>query len=170
MLDEAGSTIVLLMSGDEAIREARFSRRRFSAASTDSDFLCGFTGDNVSSPSSPARSYALPFDPDPDPDPTRLGRSPRLLPSISFPPKKISSFPLNSPALLSASLSEESSSSSSAEAENGNRPMASSTIVIPSDQTSDLTVYGSPEIRSGCTRNFVSFDVLSSESSARGQE
>jgi hypothetical protein len=35
------------------------------------------------------------------------------------------------------------------EPEKGNRPRASSMSEIPSDQTSDLTVYGAPWIRSG---------------------
>lgn len=57
---------------------------------------------------------------------------------------------------MTASASLLSGSSSSSEllsAENGNRPRANSTSVIPRDHTSDLTEYGSPEIRSGCSNN-----------------
>jgi len=45
----------------------------------------------------------------------------------------------------SSSLSE----AESGESENGNRPRASSMRDTPSDQTSDLIVYGAPWIRSG---------------------
>ena len=45
----------------------------------------------------------------------------------------------------SSSLSE----AESGESENGNRPRASSMSDTPSDQTSDLMVYGAPWIRSG---------------------
>lgn len=44
-----------------------------------------------------------------------------------------------------------SESSASPESENGNRPRANSISDTPSDQTSDLIVYGAPWIRSGYT-------------------
>ena len=44
----------------------------------------------------------------------------------------------------------ESSSSSDVDSENGKRPRASSIKEMPSDHTSDLTVYCAPCIRSGC--------------------
>lgn len=47
---------------------------------------------------------------------------------------------------MSSSSSEEESLSLE---EKGNRPIANSTSVIPRDQTSDFTEYGSPDIRSG---------------------
>lgn len=58
------------------------------------------------------------------------------------------------PGLLGDSVLSKSdrSESSDAESENGNRPKASSISDIPSDHTSDLTVYCAPCIRSGCKR------------------
>lgn len=47
-------------------------------------------------------------------------------------------------------LSKSDRSESSESSENGNRPSASSMSEIPSDHTSDLTVYCAPWIRSGC--------------------
>ena len=46
--------------------------------------------------------------------------------------------------------SSKSESSDAWSSENGNRPSASSIRETPSDQTSDLTVYCAPWIRSGC--------------------
>ena len=45
----------------------------------------------------------------------------------------------------------EKSESSGSDSEKGKRPSASSINEIPSDQTSDLTVYWAPCIRSGYT-------------------
>ncbi len=47
-------------------------------------------------------------------------------------------------------LSNSESESSDVDSENGKRPKASSISEIPSDHTSDLTVYCAPCIRSGC--------------------
>ena len=56
-----------------------------------------------------------------------------------------------SPGRLGESvLSKSERSESSASSEKGKRPSASSMSEIPSDQTSDLTVYCAPWIRSGC--------------------
>lgn len=66
--------------------------------------------------------------------------------------------PSSSSSWTPVRVSWERSSSSERGAssdEKGKRPSASSTRVMPSDQTSDLTVYGSPEIRSGCNDNSV---------------
>ena len=56
-----------------------------------------------------------------------------------------------SPGRLGESVDSKSDrSESSASSENGNRPSASSMSEIPRDQTSDLTVYCAPWMRSGC--------------------
>ena len=57
----------------------------------------------------------------------------------------------SSPGRLGESVFSKSDRSESSESsEKGKRPSASSMSEIPSDQTSDLTVYGEPWIRSGC--------------------
>lgn len=88
-----------------------------------SRFLSGLAGLSVSSPMVPA--------------------SPPL--KVDSPPS--SSTPASDSRTNASSSSDDGVSSSD---EKGKRPMASSTSEMPSDQTSDLTLYGSPEMRSGC--------------------
>lgn len=58
------------------------------------------------------------------------------------------------------SKSENSDSESSDDSEKGNRPKASSISVMPRDQTSDLTVYWAPWIRSGCVQHYINSNGL----------
>lgn len=105
------------------------SCRLFSACSKDSACCPGLAGLSVISPSLSVKV-----------------RSPSSLPSPSFRDEEA---PIVRRMLESSSSSDDIGGSS----ENGKRPSASSMSVMPSDQTSDLTVYSSPWMRSGCPRS-----------------